>query len=370
MALKLLDGFDYYDTVNLSRKWDYVRTGSVTVGAFGRRSSQGVRVSGTFQTIGQAAIGKNLPATNASWGFFGSSWNAASMPGDGHHVVHSVYDIASSGGMKLCTMVGADGSLAIGYVVVNNFSTVKTILASSAPGVITAGTTYLESGFKINSTVGGCIFKVAGTSPGDAGYLSYTGNTVRSSGSNVYPDSSTQQFTHVRLGGDVVSGSSPNVDMDDFYYCDDTGSRNNSFLGNLGIYTIYSNALGDVSDWTRTGAASDILAVNEHPVQDDDAGYMAATVVGRQFLHHLDGIVVSSGVVAGAGVNHAIKQDDTGVRGVKALLKTGSIGSGTPYTTPSSYANRQAIFETSPSTGTAITLAEVATLQAGGEVTT
>jgi hypothetical protein len=84
----------------------------------------------------------------------------------------------------------------------------------------------------------------------------------------------------------------------------------------------------------------------------------------------LDGIAATSGVVAGAAVNHVIKQDDTGTRGVKALLKaSGVIGAGVSYTTPSSYGNRQHVFEASPGTLVALTLAEIASLQTGGEVT-
>lgn len=365
--LRLLDGFDHYETANILRKNAIKPHAGTLVGSTYRRGASGqgmLLASGAvFQTIGQGAIGKNVP-TNSSWGFFGTAWQQPTLQGSGYVCAHAVYDIAVSALMHLCSFVGADGSVSIGWIEVNNFSTVANILVSSVPGLIVSGASqYIETGFKINNTTGGCIVRVDGVVA-----VSYTGNTRRGSG-NIDTASTNNRFTQVRMGG-LASGGGADIWIDDFYYADDTGTRNNDFVGDLSIYTLYSNATGDVSDWTRTGAASDILAVNEHPAIDDDAGYLASRTVGQKFLHNLDGITATSGIVVGAAVNHMIRKDDSGSREVKSLLKASGVeASGTSVATPSSNANQQSIYETSPATGVPLTLAEVASLQTGAEVT-
>ena len=346
--LKLIDGFDHYETADFLRKWDVVDNTIAISTSYGRYGSGGMKPSGGSNG---GYVGKNLPAANTGYGFFGTAVYVPNMGPSGFSLLHGVCNPAITSARDISSYILSDGSLGIG----TDGGGAITLLAQTAPGLVVAGAfQYLETGIKVHSVSGEVIIRLDGIE-----VLSYTGNTRRASG--------VDEFRQVRIF--LNSGVAGEQWFDDFYYCDDTGAKNNDFLGDVRIQTIYSNALGDISDWTRTGAASDILAVNEHPAIDDDTGYLSAAVVGDQFLHNLDGLASPVGRVVGVAVNHQIRKDDGGAREISALVKAGgSVGTGTAYSTPSSYGNRQTIFESSPATAVDFTLAEIAALQAGAEV--
>lgn len=365
MALKFIDGFDHYETAQLTNKWD-AAIGCTLSSSFGRLGSRGVKFDTGFGITGQGALSKNLPAANSSFGFFGNAFQIPVMPGAGYMNVHAVYTPTSGSAMHICSMIGSDGSVAIGYCTINNFSFSTTVLASSAPGLVAAGAwRSFETKFKIANSDGSVVCRLDG-----AIVVSFTGDTCgRGDGSGAgITQATSQDFTNVKVGGRLDAPSGNFMFIDDFWYCDDTGAINNNFLGDMRIQTIYSDGLGDAGDWARTGAASDILAVNEHPTIND-ASYLSASTVGHKFLHNLDGLSPAPGTIAGVAVNHRVYKDDGGARQLKALVKTGStIGNGTTYTTPSGATNIQSMFETSPDTGNAFTSAEIASMQAGAEV--
>lgn len=53
--------------------------------------------------------------------------------------------------------------------------------------------------------------------------------------------------------------------MDDFYLCNNDGSVNNDFLGDVRVVRLYANGAGSVSDWTPTGNSNHYENVNDHP---------------------------------------------------------------------------------------------------------
>ena len=377
MSVGCGDGFDYYPTSKLLGKWDYVGAGVTGIStSYGRfAGSQGCRIAGGFATIGQSALGKNLPATNTGWGFFGHAIYVPVMPSSGYLMIHAVYDLAASGGMKLCTLIGADGSLHIGYITVNNFSTTVNILQSSpSAGLVSAATWYyVESGFNIKTAAGGGIIRLSAADPGDAGYVTYTGNTVRSTGSNFHADSLSQQFTHVRVGGTAGSGTTGTEvhDIDDFYYCDSVDDGllppTNTFLGDVRLGALQMIGAGSLTGLTPVGAVSNWDCVNDAAAPDDLASYVAGATVGLEDLYEMENMPTNARTVFAMLINARVAKDDATVRTYNTRVKpTGSsVSAVATRTAPSSFVNQQDVSQSNPATSARYTPSDVNALEVG-----
>ena len=72
------------------------------------------------------------------------------------------------------------------------------------------------------------------------------------------------------------SGSNNRIILDDVYVCDNTGTANNNFLGDVKIATALPAGNGRVNQFARTGgtASGNYTAVNEVP-PDGDTSYVS-----------------------------------------------------------------------------------------------
>lgn len=355
--LKFIDGFDYYNTQALFlRKWDYVSDATLPlVGtAYGRNGSGGLKLGGNSNS---GHVGKNLPAANSGYGFFGHAIYIPNMGPNGWSMIHGAYNPAASDSMEIASFVFSDGSLGIAWQASNSGG--WTILHQSGPGLIGAASyRHVETAIRVHPVNGEVIVRLDGDVVSN-----YTGNTSRATGAS--------EFRQVRTFQN--SGVNGEQWIDDFYYCDDTGAKNNGFLGDMRIITLYPNAPGDLAEWlTRVGAATDWEAINQHPT-DDDTSYLASDTPGERFLVNLDAIAGVDGEVKGLAVNLMAKKDDAGTRKVAALVKVpstgGAIGEATEQAFPAAYANLQYIFESNPDTLANFTWPQIGELQAGGKVT-
>lgn len=352
--LRFIDGFDYYNTQALFlRKWDYVDN-TVNLGlAYGRNGSGGMRPSGGSNG---GDVGKNLPAANSGYGFFGTAIYVPNMV-PGFSLVHGVYNPAVTPHNEIGSYILGDGSIGIG----NHNNATLILQAQTGPGLISAANyRHIETGIRVHDVNGEVIVRL----DGDV-VLSWSGNTRRSGAAT------SNEFRHVRLFRN--SGLNGEQWYDDFYYCDDTGPKNNDFLGDMRIITLYPNAVGDLSEWpTLVGAATIWEAINQHPT-DDDTSYAASNTPGERFLVNLDMIAGVDGDVKGLAVNFMAKKDDAGTRKVAALVKVpstgGAIGEATEQAFPAAYANLQYIFESNPDTLANFTWPQIGELQAGGKIT-
>lgn len=353
--LRFIDGFDYYNTEALYlRKWDFLGGGGSRIfsTAYGRNGSGGVKMGGGSNG---GDSGKNLPAANTSYGFFGHALYVPNMGPNGYSMLHGACNPANSNYPEIASYIFADGSIGIGWHV----SPTVNLLAQTGPGLISAANyRHLETAFRVHNVNGEVIVRLDG-----ATVLGYTGNTRRVGAVN--------EFRQIRTF--LNSGMNGEQWMDDFYYCDDTGAKNNTFLGDMRIITLYPNAPGDLAEWlTRVGAATDWEAITNHPT-DDDTSYIASDVPGSRFLVNLDAMVGVDGEVRGLAVNLMSKKDDAGTRKVAGIVKVpstgGAIGVATDQAFPSAYANLQYIFESNPDTNLDFTWPQIAELQAGGKVT-
>jgi hypothetical protein len=367
MSLRGGDSYDHLLLGQLSRKYDYVGADIAAIDvAYGRNGTKGVLMRNGFQTIGQMCLGKNLGSAITNYAFFGCAFRFPTMPSAGYWVPFAVYNIAASGNMKICALVGADGSLNVGYVIVNNFSSPVTILASSAPGLVVANAFYyIEMGVKVRTTNGECIVRLNGALPATPGYLSYVGNTNRSQGSNYHVDDSTEQFTHVRLcGGINQPGGGEYVHWDDFYWCDDVDDglvpAENTFLGDVELGIIRPRAAGTSSQFTPTSGANYTNVDDTTP--DDDTTIVSSLVVGNEDLYPFETIPSRTTTLFGLLHNFGVQKLGAGSRSYQCRSKPSGASSsttGVAQNPPNGWTNQQVVNTVNPATGLRWTPAQV-----------
>jgi hypothetical protein len=235
----------------------------------------------------------------------------------------------------------------------------------------------------------------------------------------------------VQLGADNGNTGSDTIYFDDFYICDNSGSLNNTFLGDVSMLartpsangtqndytatfasfinghtyvvgetfkdsnnsvqrcTVAGTAAGSAPTWATTGGltttsggatfvvvgsgsnpgAANWMAVSE-TVPDDNSSYVTDATVG-----HIDRYTYPS--IGGSSVKAAVlnlrgEKDDASTRSIRAVTKSGgtTADNGSDFgLTLNTYANFQGIFETDPNSGIAWTVAGVNAAEFGVKTT-
>ncbi len=359
--LRFVDGFDHYNTrAQMLRKWDAVANANTISTSYGRFGTQGVYLQeGGYSILGQGSIAKNIGHLNSDWGFFGGAFNFVSLPSTGQFVLFAIYDIGFGSAMHCCVAVLADGSVALGSVIINNLSSSFNVFASSDPGVITASATrYIEVAFNVDA---GAIVHLDGE---EIINFSEGIHEPEPGSGNGITESANSWFSHVKVGGGA-NGGNATVYLDDFYYCDDTGTTNNDFLGDVRVYTLWPEDVGASSDFTRNGGTVDgnYTAVDEL-APDDDTSFVDTDVPGSEDFYEMEDLS-GQDIFAVAVTSCARAADDSAGSIQNQILSNSVTGSAPTRALSSTYTFVQDIFETNPDTLDQWTAAEVNDAQAG-----
>lgn len=364
MALILGDGFDHYATANLLQKWDgkFADTsggGGVTVStSYGRLGSQGVRING-----GSPGLLKNIYAANSSFGYVGAAVYVPSYAIGGFlRQIFAFYD-SPSGGEHISLWIENNGALSLRYSLFpNGFSATYDV---TQPGLLAAATWYyIEMKYKVGGSIQVRVNEALVPWIG-SGTTTYSGNTSPGPGTAAY-------FTQIGLGGgdgNTVGGWG-SLYLDDFYYCDDTGAQNNSFLGDVHLGVIYPDGAGTSAVWTPQGAANNWDCVNEMP-PDDATTYVWSPTVGDIDLYTMQDTATTVSGIKGLLMNARVMKDDATARSYATLVKPsgGATAEVATRTTPyGAFVNQQDVSELNPTTGLAWTKAQVDAMEAGLKV--
>lgn len=141
--------------------------------------------------------------------------------------------------------------------------------------------------------------------------------------------------------------------LDDIYICDNTGSKNNDFLGDSQIVGILPNSDGNYTSWTPNSGLTHYSRVNEVPPTFNDSSYVSTgtiTNIDSYVYSNISGTNFTD--VAGLQVNTIARKDDGATREISALARyNGTDAFGSTKTLTSSYSTYEEIFE-EDSTGT------------------
>jgi len=136
------------------------------------------------------------------------------------------------------------------------------------------------------------------------------------SGINTAFDSSNPKTERVKIRGH------DGFFFDDWYICDNSGTKNNDFLGDIKVLSYTPTRDGSRIDFSPVGAASNYQAVNE-TLQNSDTNYVTQSGIGMYDLYGFTAPSIS-GSLLGIQQTVTARKDDSGTRFIKLIGSYGS----------------------------------------------
>ncbi|HMU15804.1 MAG TPA: hypothetical protein PKC95_00035 [Thauera aminoaromatica] len=324
MTMIFCDSFDHYTSdADILRKWDYYLAASqVSIQASGGRRGGGcLRVSNTSNTY---AVVKQVPA--ASTYIVGTAIKFANLTG-------TEYVIGFREGTvdHVTIRPNPDGSLRVYRG--------STQILSSAGGLIGTGNWYyLEILATISDTVGVVTVKLDGTT------------IITATGSPAALDTRNGGTSGVIDNIAVGSASANDTDFDDLVILNTSGSRNNSFLGDVRIDCYRPNGNGASSQFDGSdGNSTDNYLLVDDTAPDDDTTYVESATVNDVDSYTFGNMSHTPATIKAVQLVALCTKADAGSRSMKLVTRR----SGTDYLSsemaaPASYRFVRDIRETDP----------------------
>ena len=342
MSLIFFDGFDEYSTyADMQSIGGWVTSGNPTL-------------QNTFRAVGG---GKSLRLETSS-----TQYAAIPLPDQSGNTVFSGFAHKLEGGSAF------DGdlvyiNLTVSHLTIhwdgltsNNryqlYDKANTLLAQgSVSSVDPAVEHYIQLKIKIAATGGICDMIIDGNT-----HFSYTGDTQNGS------SSALQNFNFM-----APPGSRANH-IDDLWICNDKGTINNTYLGDM-LAKFITPTSDDSVQWTKNTGADNHSAVDD-PVgsPDGDTTYVADDTSGHKDVYGYSTLTQTHGG-AFAGVKLVTNaKSESGAISIKAGIKSGANEQQVEHALTTSYAPYTDYFETSDGATTPFTITTIDSLQSTIEV--
>lgn len=340
MSLLFMDGFDHYVSADIAKKWTSKGT-STTV-----QTTSGRRGGGCLWSSGNSAYlaSKTIPSTSS------------------FVIGFALYTLAhSNNATRLCALqqsstaqcelyLGIDGTLRVGRN--------GTVVATSSLAIPLLQWVYVEWKFTIADSISAnsCIVRVNGVDWINA-----------AAGIDLKNHSTLATANELLLGSLSIGGGE--IRQDDFYLCDQSGSVNNDFLGDVRIDTLYPNGDGNYSQFTPSTGTTHYTLVDETAPNTTD--YVDGTNVGDRDSYALQDLAaLASQTIYAVQVNAAVAKDDAGAKNASTFVRHGGTnGDGASAALGTSQAYISQVYETNPNGGGAWTESAVNGMEAGVRVT-
>lgn len=342
MALLFMDGFDHYATADLAKKYASVGSTSSVQSAAGRRGGGALRC-----TSSSPSVTKTL-AASSSW-VIGFALSVSIFPGS----ASAIAALLDAGTIQCSLMVNPDGTLSV----VRGASTAVTG-GTSVAALSVGAFAYIEWKVTIADSIssGTCKVRINGVEVINV----TTGQDLKSTANTT--------ANQVRVGS-ASSLSVAQHDFDDLYVCDQSGSNNNDFLGDVRVDTLFPTADGNYSQFTPSTGTDHYVLVDEATPNTTDHND-GANVSDRDSyaLGNLAALV--SQTVYGVQVNAACLKDDAGAKSASTFVRSSSTnGDGASVALSTSQAYISQVYETDPNGAVAWTETTVNAMEAGVRVT-
>lgn len=347
MTLLWFDGFEGYanDTdmisaMDSSSIFSLITTASLTHGNYGRRSSRGLRLP-TQDNYLKAVLNDNY--VSAAFGF--SIYNdTPTVPS--YNTTFPFFELLDGTTRQLAFfLVGSE---------------IHVYNGAGAKLGETSG-----FGFSVQTER---FFEVKVTIDNSAGVV-----TIKSSGSEVLSLTSqdTQQSVNAYFNVYSLRGGNSGcaLRVDDFYFCDLTGTKNNDFLGDIRVDVLRPNGAGTYTDFTPS-AGSNYQNVDE-TYPDDDTTYNDGASVGNQDSYALGDLSSPTGTtIHGVKSQITVRKTDAGTMQAKLLTRAGTTDDlGDAITLSDSFTTHIKIFEDNPDDSADWEDADINGMEVGVEVT-
>jgi hypothetical protein len=295
MALLFCDSFDHYTTV--LEKWSSVVTMSISSGN-GRNGTASIRGSNSYQR----SVTKSLGVTVASL-IVGVAYRTSDY--SGISTGNQVISLLDSGSLQLEVRILTTGRLRI----TRNGTTLGTGTTVLTPSVFY----YIELKATINNSTGSAVLRINGTTE-----LNLSGIDTQNT-ANATVDT-------LQLGGGLNEGGVFNMDFDDLYVSDTTGSSpTNDFLGDTRIEAIFPNGNGNSSQLVGSDSNStDNYLLVDETAPNSDTDYVESSTVGDKDTYAMGNLTSTTGTVYGVQVMPYAKKTDAGVRSIVSVARLSS----------------------------------------------
>lgn len=334
MTLLFFDGFDAQDA---PLKW------TVTDGTTVPGYTSTTRYSAGHAATTSGSVGLTKGITPSSKVFVGLALKVTAF-----NATNGVVGFSSdSGGTKhLSVRVTTSGALSLYRS--------TTLLASSAAGVLTLNAWhYIEVSATLADSGGTAAVRVDG-----ATVIDFTGDT-RNSGTSTNIDA-------VTLWAATGATSSGGI-IDDLYILNNSGTKNNNFLGEVMVQTLQVTGAGSSANQTPYGSGTNWQNVDELPYSTGD--YNASSSANVSDLYSIADAAPGLTTVYGVQTNVIAGKTEPGTGNVRPILRVG----GTTYqdstkalaSTPTWTGSAR---ENNPTTGVSWTTGDVNSLEIGSEV--
>lgn len=171
-----------------------------------------------------------------------------------------------------------------------------------------------------------------------------------------------------KVGLQSPSGSAARLaDFDDLYIANDSGSLNNTWLGDTRIQTLRPNGAGATTQLTPTGSANNWENVDDDPY--NTATYNSSATVGQRDTYTLTDLIASTVTVKGVVNNLIAGSTDATPTNLKGVVRSaGTNYDDSTYPLAAAPLTYQTPRDVDPATSAAWTVAAVNALEAGAEV--
>src|SRR6266567_829828 len=164
--------------------------------------------------------------------------------------------------------------------------------------------------------------------------------------------------------GNIAIGSNLNPYIQDVYICDSTGSRNNTFLGDIHVSAYNANGAGSFSAYTPNGAATIWQSVSA--ITPTDSTVFASDSTPGDRMSTTVATTSVAGTIAGViGVSRMLKTDAGTRTAALTITNSGSDLIGSSVALGTSYAYSTLVAETDPGSGLPWTTGGFNTAQPG-----
>lgn len=338
MTLLFVDGFD--DGLQASKWSSWTMTTNATARTGGR--------SGSTTNAGDAHV--QLSSTDKSATIItGFGFYPLANPNAGRRQWRFMADAGATTHISLARNSSGGLDLYRGAT----FS--DTLIASSASGIVSLNAwTYIETKVVLHDTTGVVQVRLNGnTTP----VINFSGDT-KNAGTDTKID-------RVSFGANTGDGNQHY--FDDLYICNDAGSVNNDFLGDVSVQTVFPSGDGASSQWVGSdgNSVSNYLLVDESP-DPNTTDYVESNTSGNIDTYaftDLTGVTIK-------GVVHRsyAAKSDSGAQLMRQTVRiSGTNYPGSDLSPSTTYGAFSRLMEASPATSTAWTLAEFNAAEFGVE---
>lgn len=166
----------------------------------------------------------------------------------------------------------------------------------------------------------------------------------------------------------TTTGTTYVVYLTDLYVCDQSGSVNNDFLGDMRVLTLLPGGAGNTTGWTAS-AGSNYQCVDE-AAPNGDTDYVSTATATTKDTYAYPSLSVSPSTIAGVQTVLDVRKDDAGSRTVVPVTRSGGTDyDGSSYSVTDTYAMNCQIRETDPATSAAWTESGVNAAEWGVKLT-